>query len=344
MIHRNTNMVFINGLFADNHVGIDLDRATDIEIRDTKIIGESDSYKKLMERQDVANVGRLNRIYAIEVHTWKTEDWGAFYLDNIEISGFDNVKPATSKIIHMDDHNLKGGQFDMYTAFSNIKVHGNNKQIDFCTIEESGINTAYLIDLDGSLSPATVFTAKTGTILSTGESMLSFINPQKCTHMEEGCYSYCRETCFRSVRYTTDQSKMGGGHRLRVCERGSNSASRCSYFLGATRGGTNDPRTFLAHLPVGKKYDAVFLNPSGQEVAPAGSDFRFDESYCSVAEQFEVAFKFGPTMVHEVNLGDQDEDDPSQTGEDSSFFLSNWFVILINAILKALFGGFWGGN
>ena len=332
VIHRNTNMVLINGLFADNHIGIDLDRATDIQIRDTKIIGESDSYKKLMERQDVASVGRANRIYAIDLHTWKVEDWGAFRLDNIEISGFDNVRPSTSKIIHVDDLNLKGGQFDMYTAFSNMKIHGNNKQIDFCTIEEAGIDTAYLVDLTGNLSPATFPTAATGTLLSNGENMLKFVDPPKCTTMQEGCYTYCRDTCFRSVRFTTEQNMMGGGHRLKVCDR--DNPSQCSVFLGATRGGERDSRSFIAHLPVGKKYDAVFLDPSGGEVAPSGDDFRFDENLCSLTSNFEVHFKFGPDMIHQGNV------DPIKSGnEESSFSLLNWFAFLIKAILKLFFGG-----
>ena len=344
VIHRNTNIVLINGLFADNHIGIDLDRATDIEIRDTKIIGESDSYKKLMERQDVASVGRANRIYAIDLHTWKTEDWGAFSLDNIDISGFDNVKPTTSKIIHFDDLNLKGGQFEMYTAFSNIKIHGNNRQIDFCTIEEAGIDTAYIIDLTGNLSPASFPTTATGTLISNGENMLKFVDAQQCTNMPEGCYTYCRDTCFRSVRFTTEQNKMGGGHQLKVCER--NNPSKCSFFVGATRGGARDPRSFIAHLPVGKTYDAVFLDPSGNEVAPSGDDFRFDENFCSSVSPFEVSFKSGPNMVHQV-IPDpsQPTPDPSQPGAEANpFSFLNWFFTLINAILKALLGGLWGGN
>lgn len=291
-----------------------------------------------MARQDVANVGRFNQIFAIELHTWKAEDWGAFQLDNIEISGFENVQPAKSKIIHIDEHNLIENQFEMYTAFSNVKIR-DNSQIDFCTIEEVGINTAYIIDRDGSLSPTSVSTTQIGTLLSNGDDMLKFTQSGKCKSMPEGCYTYCRNTCFRSVRFTTAQNKMGGGHRLKVCERGN--SNRCAFFNGGTRGGERDPRTFIAHLPAGKKYDAVFLNPAGQEVQPAEGDYKFEESFCTSNSQFEVAFKFGPTMEHEVAGGGQVNEEPDNERSDNNenVFESNWFLALINAIIQLIFGG-----
>jgi len=292
-----------------------------------------------MARQDVANVGRFNQIFAIELHTWKVEDWGTFYLDNIDISGFANVQPAKSKIIHIDDHNLLAGQFEMYTALSNIKIR-DNSQIDFCTIAEAGIDTAYLIDLDGSLSPPSVRTTQIGTLLSNGDNMLKFTQRGKCTSVLEGCYTYCSNTCFRSVRFITAQnSGMGGSTKLKVCEKGN--SKECVFFMNATRGGERDARTFVAHLPAGKKYDAVFLNPSGQEMAPAEGDFKFDESFCSSSSQFEVAFKFGPTMTHKVapgGGGGSNEED-NQDSSNEKVLESNWFMAIINYIIMLILGG-----
>lgn len=71
-IHRNHNILVANSIFADNHVSIDIDRAEGIEISNTTIIGESESYRKLKNRQIVPSIcGRRGNNIGLELHTWK---------------------------------------------------------------------------------------------------------------------------------------------------------------------------------------------------------------------------------------------------------------------------------
>jgi len=141
---------------------------------------------------------------------------------------------------------------------------------------------------------------------------------------------------------------MGGGRRLKVCERGN--PTRCSFFQSGFRGGERDPRTFIAHLPAGKKYDAVFVNPAGGKTAPTEGEYILEESFCSTENQFEVRFEDGPSLVHPVTPdgranGEDDEPAAPVDGNDgdtddggSSGGPLNWFIRLLQSIIAAIFG------
>ena len=101
-LHRNNNLSIVNGLFADNNLGIDIDRAEGIEVHDTVIIGESESFLTLMARQPTVepvcrNDGTLK---GIDLHTWKHAlEFAGAKISNVEFSGFGNSgrckKPST---------------------------------------------------------------------------------------------------------------------------------------------------------------------------------------------------------------------------------------------------------
>ena len=105
-VHRSSNILITNSHFADNNIGIDLDRTDGIEVRNTVVIGESASYRALMTRQVVERVCRNNQdrwLVGIDLHTWKTEkvNPGAA-LSNITLSGFTNVQCLNSASIRYD--------------------------------------------------------------------------------------------------------------------------------------------------------------------------------------------------------------------------------------------------
>ena len=71
-IHRCHNILIENSIVADNHIGIDIDRAEGIEVRNTTIIGESESYRIVRNRQDVPSIcGRQGDMTGLDLHTWK---------------------------------------------------------------------------------------------------------------------------------------------------------------------------------------------------------------------------------------------------------------------------------
>lgn len=165
-------------------------------------------------------------------------------------------------------------------------------RIDMCLVNDIEFKMLYIVDLDGTLRPSAVTTPAPSTLVASDNGeLLKFVDTSKCTNVTAGCYQYCSGSCFRSVRYNV----IGIGqesYQLKVCLR--NDYSRCSLFSGGRRG-TSGPNTFIAHLPVGSVYDAVFLDGFGQEIAPTVESSAYEESFCGVNDAFDVALY--PTLL-----------------------------------------------
>jgi hypothetical protein len=90
-------------LFADNAMGIDLERSEAIEVSNTIIIGESDSYRQLMARQSVDKVCNRNKLIGLELGTWQNKRAPGYMISNVTFSGFTKVSCLTPKMISFDD-------------------------------------------------------------------------------------------------------------------------------------------------------------------------------------------------------------------------------------------------
>jgi hypothetical protein len=67
-LHKCHSIKVDNGLF--DNIGIDIDRAKGIQVKNTIIIGESNSYRILMKRQPTVNpVCSRNSLNGIDLHT-----------------------------------------------------------------------------------------------------------------------------------------------------------------------------------------------------------------------------------------------------------------------------------
>jgi len=206
------------------------------------------------------------RLIGLDMHTWKRHsDYPGTAIQNISLSGFGSDTACYSAFsIHVDSQTLKQGQFDFFSTFEKMNLQADAHTISFCDAENKDIDTVYYTDLDGSLSPSGVTSTNPSTILSNGASVQAFVDESKCTVDANGCYSYCSDTCFRSVRYQTMTTEMDD-YALKACLWNS---TTCTMFKGSRRS-LNDYREFIAHLPVGNEYDLVFVNVIGEEVPPA---------------------------------------------------------------------------
>jgi hypothetical protein len=94
-IHRDHNIRVQSSLFADNAIGIDIDRAEGIEVNKTIVIGESDSYRLLKTRQNVLSVctaGRRRNLVGIHLHTWKSNlSLAGASITDVEFQNFDQI-------------------------------------------------------------------------------------------------------------------------------------------------------------------------------------------------------------------------------------------------------------
>ena len=190
--------------------------------------------------------------------------------------------------------------FDLYTTLERVTVEEDVVPVDFCRADLRRIRDIYLLDLDGSLGPAGIPATSVATLVSSQQLMLQFVDLQKCTVNNIGCFQYCKDTCFRSVRYEVDPSFPI--HLLNVCERDDppNCVLVSGYYRtdGVTWLGRS--RAFTAHLPVGH-YDASFVDRSGNVMRPP---FIFDyepEHLCSSGETPHTIDLFVPQSDMEGN-------------------------------------------
>ena len=165
-----------------------------------------------------------------------------------------------------------------------MKIADGANSINMCVVNTVEYDLLYLIDLDGTLRPNTAVAPTVSTLVASDNQMhLKFVDPVKCVANTVGCYSYCHDTCFRSMRYYVEGPGQAD-YKLKVCSRSDH--SRCSLFKGGRRGDVGS-HEFTAHLPAGQLYDAVFLDGLGVEIVPLKVKEVVEKTFCT-SGMFEV--------------------------------------------------------
>jgi hypothetical protein len=324
-IHACHKLRLTNSLFADNWQGIELERSEDIRVSDTIVIGESASYRSLMARQDVPPVCLRQKIYGLRLGTWQNKNGPGYTISNVTFIGFNKAPCLKSSTITYDSpvripilsklspitctylHNklvylllllsmiqtLKQGILETMSTFDHIKLPEGPALVDMCLIDSTDFDMLYINDLNGNFRPSTMTVVSTGPatlIASDNNELLKFVNTVKCVSVSLGCYTYCRDTCFRTLRVEVTGTKQATW-KLKVCVRGI-SPAKCVYYKAGRRG-TSGPHTIMAHVSVGQLYDAVVVDSNGQKVAPTKQDVFYEENHCGTT-------LFGVTLVGQV--------------------------------------------
>jgi hypothetical protein len=156
--------------------------------------------------------------------------------------------------------------------------------VSFCDLVGTDIETVYLVDLDGSLSPPGVDSTTASVLLSNGRNIQKFVDPSKCAEVTNGCYTYCKDTCFRSIRYEIEGPETEG-YELKICD--AKISQDCAFFYGSrrvngNRNGHLDPRTFIAHVPVGRNYEGTFVSNTGAVYRPTDLKITVEDNLCPI--------------------------------------------------------------
>ncbi len=101
-IHACHKIHLTNSLFADNFMGVDLERSEDLTVSNSIIIGESPSYRQLMARQDVRQVCLRGRMTGIQLGTWQNKYGPGYRISNVTFSGFKDALCARSAAVNYD--------------------------------------------------------------------------------------------------------------------------------------------------------------------------------------------------------------------------------------------------
>ena len=104
--HRTSNVAVIGGIFADSNVAIDIDRSEGVRVDGAEIVGESDSYRKLMLSNRLDSFVCFAPHIGIELYTAKTEyeyENKNIVIENVRFSGFGHIACNDALIFSMDD-------------------------------------------------------------------------------------------------------------------------------------------------------------------------------------------------------------------------------------------------
>ena len=102
--HRTSNVTVVGGIFADSKVAIDIDRAEEVRVDGALIIGESESYRKLMESKRLDKFVCFSPHIGIELHTWKNDKNNEnVVIENVRFTGFSHLPCNDSLPFQMDD-------------------------------------------------------------------------------------------------------------------------------------------------------------------------------------------------------------------------------------------------
>ena len=170
------------------------------------------------------------------------------------------------------------------TTMKQIKLPEGPQLVDMCIVGSSTFDMIYLNDLNANFRPTTMSaTSSAATLIaSDNNELLKFVSPSKCVNVAEGCYSYCRDTCFRTIRV---QLIGQSSWKLKLCTQGS-SPSLCVLYKAGRRG--SGDFTIMAHAPVGLSYSASIVDVNGKAVVPTSQKIFYEENHCG-SSSFQVS-------------------------------------------------------
>jgi hypothetical protein len=107
-VHNSGNIMLRGGVFADNSIQIDLDRADSIEVVDSIVIGMSPKFKQILSVEQ-GFFGRFDAIIGIQIHSFRLDetDFGSA-IRGVRFLAFDDTIAAYSALIDVDDEKLYG--------------------------------------------------------------------------------------------------------------------------------------------------------------------------------------------------------------------------------------------
>jgi hypothetical protein len=246
-------------------------------------------YKDKVLSQKARNVcgGNPSYVRGVEMHTFRhSRDLlqtlqGKF--KNVRFSGFNDTGCDVSAVFWADDE-VSIGSWDYWAALEDSKVEGVSEgQIaNFCRAVNVGIADSYIIDKDSAFGEALGSTGGPSTIMThtnTHTKLQSFVEPTLCHDYPENCYSYCENTCLRTVTFRVDPS-ISDEHKLKICKK-NDPLNRCEIFDNWYNHDTLDRfRIFSPALPAGS-YSAEFLDELNQVTWPRGLNITYEVDMCN---------------------------------------------------------------
>jgi len=204
--------IALEGLYAgDNYEkNVDINRADNIRVQDATIVGYSDFYRKQVASQDLWHHchDRDGALVGIEFNYFQ-ESVAHFMpgtrIEDVRFSGFADTGCSKSAAMAVDEREKRGigNTWNEFTQLKSITVKDDSPLFDGQSALTALVNNVVMNDLDGSLDPAPANASSFGVLVTNEEHMTKLANGA-CTEYPDLHYSYCANTCLRTVHYLTD--------------------------------------------------------------------------------------------------------------------------------------------
>jgi len=204
--------IAFEGLYAaDNYEkNFDINRADNIRVQDATIIGYSDFYRKQVASQDLWHHchDRDGALVGIEFNYFQesvTRYKPGTRVENVRFSGFADTGCSKSAAMAVDERERRGigNTWNEFTQLKSITVVDNSPLYDGQSAQIALVDDVVMNDLDGSLDSAPDNASSFGVLVTNKEYMTKLANGT-CTEYPDLHYSYCANTCLRTVHYLTN--------------------------------------------------------------------------------------------------------------------------------------------
>ena len=298
--HNSRNLAVSGGVFADNRIQIDIDRARSVRVEGATVAGCSPQFRSAAEAQRARRAESRRPddvpVVGVQLHTFRNSEndllTGAS-ISNVHFTDFEGTGCNNSVAINFDDEQ-RIGHFDYHTSFRNLSFAPGTTPFDLCAAEEAGLGDVVVTDVDSSMNPnpraidlGPPNSYRASSLVSDKPWMTAFL-PDQCTSIPDACYAYCHHVCLRTITYRVDaygtenvslhvydlpshsRTLDVGGHfwlkTKRVVDDETGKKVRVPDSYESTR--FSDHRYFSATLPAGS-FGAEFRHPNGTSMWPS---------------------------------------------------------------------------
>lgn len=103
LFHRSSNIHVVASIFADNQVGVDIDRADNIVLRDTTFIGQSPTYQEIFERQNLGRGVCSEPHIGLEIHTHRDQSTSGLQVEDCRFVGYAHLPCDDAVPLRLDE-------------------------------------------------------------------------------------------------------------------------------------------------------------------------------------------------------------------------------------------------
>jgi hypothetical protein len=207
--HNSENLSVTGGVLADNRIQADFDRADNIIIDGTAVIGVTTRYQEIVDTQ-IGTPFHDDIVVGIELHGFvRDPSLPGATIRNVRFSGFSGSQSNHTALIQFDDEKWSGN-FDYWTTVEGVQIDDDEispLHFYFLKAALNGIRNVYLTDLDSSMKPKGSSASGTSSVVSDTLEMTTFLETSRCESFPDRGFLYCIDTCLRTVTFATSPAE-----------------------------------------------------------------------------------------------------------------------------------------